>query len=174
MATMVKPITTPRGYSSGWRNRFGVLVVIIGFLIFLLGARPSLFGLDRSPIVGFVQIATFEVGLGIMCLGGYLAMVSLWGSEQRSIRADIGVRFIATGYVITLFAGMADVFGFGSHPLPGVPYFGPLQALGVEIGEGVIAFGLLLLIPIVSRIKGQTRPRVPLGKKAIGRPLGDK
>jgi hypothetical protein len=35
----------------------------------------------------------------------------------------------------------------GSHPLPGVPYFGPLQALGVEMGEAFIAIGLLLLLP---------------------------
>jgi hypothetical protein len=158
-ATTVQPATTPRRRTPYWRIRFGLIASIIGFLIFLLGARPSLFGLDRSPIVGFVQIITFEIGLGILCIGGYLAMSSLWGYEQRSIRADIGARFIATGYVITLFAGLADVFGFGSHPLPGVPYFGPLQALGVEIGQGVIAFGLFLLIPLISRILSQTQRR---------------
>jgi len=156
MAATAHPITTPRKLTHRTRIITGLLVCLVGFVIFLLGARPSLFGLDRSPIVGFVQIATFEVGLGIICLGGYLAMVSLWGNEQRSIRADIGVRFVATGYVITLFAGMADVFGFGSHPLPGVPYFGPVQAMGVEVGQGIIAFGLLLLLPVISRIRSQT------------------
>ena len=42
---------------------------------------------------------------------------------------------------------MADIFGFGSQPLPAVPYFGPLQAAGVEFGEIIIAVGFLLLIP---------------------------
>ncbi len=54
---------------------------------------------------------------------------------------------VATGYVIAVFAGMADVFGAGSHPLPGVPYFGPWQARGVEIGQVIIAIGFLMLIP---------------------------
>lgn len=158
MTATSHPVTTPRRRTSKTLIRWGVAVTLIGFLIFLFGARPSLFGLDRSPIVGFVQIATFEVGLAVMCLGGYQAMIGLWTNQPRSIRSDIGVRFIATGYVITLTAGMADVFGFGSHPLPGVPYFGPLQALGVEIGQGIIALGFLLLIPIVSKIKSQTHP----------------
>lgn len=158
MTATSHPITTPRRRTSKTLIRWGAAVTLIGFLIFLFGARPSLFGLDRSPIVGFVQIATFEVGLAVMCLGGYQAMLGLWTNQPRSIRSDIGVRFIATGYVIALTAGMADVFGFGSHPLPGVPYFGPLQALGVEIGQGIIALGFLLLIPIVSKIKSQTRP----------------
>ena len=43
--------------------------------------------------------------------------------------------------------GMADVFGWGSQPLPMVPYFGPWQASGVLIGQAVIAIGLLMMIP---------------------------
>ena len=54
---------------------------------------------------------------------------------------------VATGYVIAVFAGMADIFGMGSHPLPGVPYFGPWQARGVELGMAFIAFGFLMMLP---------------------------
>ena len=67
---------------------------------------------------------------------------------DRSIPADIGLRLVATGYVIAVFSGMADVFGMGSQSAPLAPYFGPVQALGVLIGEIVIALGFLLLIPI--------------------------
>jgi hypothetical protein len=49
--------------------------------------------------------------------------------------------------LIAVFSGMADVFGFGSEPGPMVPFFGPWQARGVEVGEIVIAVGFLLLIP---------------------------
>jgi hypothetical protein len=129
------------------RSRLGLIVTLIGFLIFLLGSRPSLFGLDRSPVIGFVQIAVFLVGLAIMCIGGYISLLSLWKEHPLSIAADIGKRMVATGYVVAVFCGMADIFGMGSHPLPGVPYFGPLQALGVELGEAFIAIGLLLLLP---------------------------
>ncbi|NTU74949.1 MAG: hypothetical protein HGA86_02380, partial [Anaerolineaceae bacterium] len=35
----------------------------------------------------------------------------------------------------------------GSHALPGIPYFGEWQALGVEIGQIMIGIGFMLLIP---------------------------
>jgi hypothetical protein len=129
------------------RIRIGLILTLLGFAIFLLGARPSIYGLDRSPIIGFVQIAVFLVGLAIMCIGGYTSLMALWKDRVPSIAVDIGQRMVVTGYVVSVFAGMADVFGFGSHPLPGVPYFGGLQALGVLIGQIVIIIGFLLLIP---------------------------
>lgn len=129
------------------RIRAGLLITLLGFLVFLLGTRPSSFGLDRSPVIGFVQIAVFLVGLGTICCGGYLCIMTLWGGKTPSIAADIGLRLIGTGYIIAWFAGMADVFGFGSHLLPNVPYFGSLQARGVQFGEFIIAIGFLLLIP---------------------------
>lgn len=137
-----RPLKNWRG-----RARTGLVVTLLGFLVFLVGARPSLFGLDRSPVVGFVQISVFEVGLAIICLGGYTSLMALWRGEPPSILAEIGQRLVATGYVIAVFAGMADIFGLGSHPLPGVPYFGPLQALGVEIGQLVIGVGFGMLVP---------------------------
>lgn len=129
------------------RVRAGLIITLLGFFIFIVGAKPDWLGWDRSPVVGFVQIAVFLVGLAIICLGGYIGLLALWGGGQRSIAADIGLRMVSTGYVISAFAGMADVFGMGAHPLPDVPYFGPVQATGVLIGEIVIAVGFLLLIP---------------------------
>lgn len=129
------------------RIRWGLSITLVGFIVLLIGIRPSVFGLDRSPVIGFVQIAVFLIGLALMCLGGYISMLALWKNQTPSIAADIGVRLVSTGYVIAVFSGMADVFGFGSHPLPKIPYFGPLQVLGVEVGEGLVALGFLLLIP---------------------------
>jgi hypothetical protein len=132
---------------SRMRVRTGLFITLAGFFIFTVGAKPDWLGWDRSPVVGFVQIAVFLVGLAIICLGGYIGLLALWGGGQRSIAADIGLRMVSTGYVISVFAGMADVFGMGTHPLPGVPYFGPVQATGVVLGEIVIGVGFLLLIP---------------------------
>jgi hypothetical protein len=129
------------------RIRYSLYLVIAGFLIFLLGAKPSLFALDRSPVVGFIQIAVMLVGLGIICLSGYVAIHSLWRRQTPSITADFGMRFISTGYVIAIFSGMADIFGIGSHPLPGIPFFGVWQARGMEIGLGIIAIGLVMMFP---------------------------
>ena len=140
MGSFQKPPSRPR-------IRIGLFITLIGFFIFVVGAKPDWLGWDRSAMVGFVQIAVFLVGLAIICMGGYIGLLALWGSNQRSIAADIGMRLVSTGYVISVFAGMADVFGMGTHLLPDVPYFGPVQATGVVLGEIVIAVGFLLLIP---------------------------
>lgn len=141
-----EPGTRPLDY---WhrRSRTGLGLTLLGFLVFLIGARPGMFGIDRSPIIGFVQIAVFLVGLAVICIGGYISLMALWGDRPTSIAADIGVRMVATGYVIAVFAGMADIFGFGSQPLPKLPFFGPWQARGVIAGQVFIAIGFLLLLP---------------------------
>lgn len=128
------------------RLRFGSGISIFGFLVTLLGAKPGFFGMDRSPVIGFIQIATFVIGIGIIALGGYITLMSFWPKNSTTITADFGVRFVLTGYAITVFCGMADVFGFGTHPITGVPFFGHLQATGVEIGELVIGLGLIMMI----------------------------
>lgn len=129
------------------RVRFSLIVVAIGLFIFVVGAKPNWFGWDRSPVVGFIQISVFLIGLAMICGGGFVGLLALWGKEQRSILADIGSRLVGTGYVIAVFTGMADIFGLGTQPLPMVPYFGPWQSAGVLIGQIVIAIGFLMMIP---------------------------
>ncbi|MBN2387569.1 MAG: hypothetical protein JXB85_11160 [Anaerolineales bacterium] len=130
-----------------FRIRFGLGLTLAGLVIFLVGARPELLNLDRSPVVGFVQITVFLVGLAVICVGGYISLMVFWQYGERTIAADIGTRLVATGFVISVFAGMADVFGMGTQPLPITPYFGPWQSTGVQVGQAVIAVGFLLLIP---------------------------
>lgn len=139
----VPSATTP----SPLRIRLGLAVTLFGFFIFVAGAKPEWFGWDRSPVIGFVQITVFLIGLAIICVGGYIGLVALWGDRQRSIAADFGLRLVSTGYLVAVFSGMADIFGLGSHPLPGIPYFGPWQARGVEIGQVLICIGFFLIIP---------------------------
>jgi hypothetical protein len=129
------------------RIRFSLISVFMGLFVLVVGAKPDWFNVDRSPVVGFIQIAVFLIGLAMISLGGFVGLHALWGNEQRSIIADFGSRLVGTGYVIAVFTGMADVFGWGSQPVPMVPYFGPWQASGVLIGQAVIAIGLLMMIP---------------------------
>lgn len=151
------PNTSPEGIPSRLRVRFGLLLTLFGLLVFLIGARPALFGLDRSPVVGFVQISVFLVGLAIVCIGGYIGLMSFWRNGDRTIAADIGSRLVVTGYVVAVFSGMADVFGFGTRAPPLIPFFGPWQATGVQIGEVLITIGFLLLIPIQRRKKTEDK-----------------
>ncbi len=142
-------MSKPKRLNGGthFRIRLGLIPTIFGLLIFILGTNPGVFTLDRSPVVGFVQIAVFLVGLALICIGGYIGLNALWNGTQKSIIADIGLRMVSTGYVISVASGMADVFGFGTHNIPQIPYFGPLQAIGVMIGELIISIGFAMLIP---------------------------
>jgi hypothetical protein len=144
--TSVSPDTNPVGLPSRTRIRFGLTLTLFGLFLFLLGVRPALFGLDRSPAIGFVQISVFLVGMAVICVGGYICLASFWKNGSRTIAADIGSRLVATGYVIVVFAGMADVFGMSTQGTK-TPFFGPWQAMGVQVGEAVITLGFLLLIP---------------------------
>jgi len=131
------------------RIQIGLAIAVGGFFIFMVGARPELLLLDRSPVIGFIQIAVMLFGLGLICLGGYLGMIGLWKDKPLSIAAELGVRVISTGFVIAVFSGLADIIGLGSHPIPDfIPYFGKWQARGMQIGEGFIAIGILLMLPV--------------------------
>lgn len=133
------------------RLKSGLYTLLVGFVIFLIGIRPAYFGLDRSPVIGFVQIAVFLVGLAVMCGGGYLSINALWNGREKNIAADIGFRLVSTGYLIAVMSGMADVFGIGSHRFPKVPYFGVVQAIGVIAGQLFIVSGFLMTIPLPYR-----------------------
>ena len=129
------------------RIRMSLIITFIGLFIFAVGAKPDLFGWDRSPVVGFVQIIVFLIGLAWICAGGYLGLHSLWWGLERTIVGDIGSRLVATGFVFSVFAGLADIIGMGSHSFPQIPYFGAWQATGVLIGQGSLALGFLMMIP---------------------------
>lgn len=148
MNPTVNETTRPTGYAGRrFRIRIGLAFAILGFLIFLLGVSPGLFHMDRSLPTGFLQIGVFLMGLGLICFGGYISLNSLWNGMEKTIIADVGLRVVSTGYVIAVASGMADVFGFGNHSFPSIPYFGPVQAMGVMIGQVLIAAGFLLIIP---------------------------
>lgn len=140
--------TRNNGKMAKLRANIGLGLTLGGFFIFLLGANPDLFGLDRSPVIGFAQTATFSLGLTFLCLGGFLSFKSCQRTDRiQSLAQDIGIRLVATGYLVSLISGMADVFGFGTQSWPALPFFGPRQATGVVVGELIIAVGFILYMP---------------------------
>jgi hypothetical protein len=145
------PDTSAQEPPSRTRVRFGLIVTLLGFFILIVGSKPAWFGWDNSPMVGFIQVSILLVGLGILCLGGYLSLLALWKGRQRTISADIGMRLVATGYVVSVFAGMADLFGMGTQVTSSGPYFGPLQSRGIVLGQAIIAIGFLLMMPFKSK-----------------------
>ena len=142
---------TSKTSNGGFRIRMGMILMLVGLLLFLIGATPDLFGLDRSPVIGFVQIAVFLIGLAVICLGGFVCLNVLWNNRPRTILADVGLRLVLTGYVIAVVSGMADILGFGTQLAPQIPFYGRYQAMGVLVGEIIIVMGFILQIPFRQR-----------------------
>ncbi|MFZ3151524.1 MAG: hypothetical protein WA116_07555 [Anaerolineaceae bacterium] len=128
-----------------FRARLGLTLTMIGFLIFLIGSKPGLFGLDRGASVGFVQIVVILLGIVLLAWGAAITLLAFWRKKEKSLLADFGTRVISTGYLICAFTSLADAFGFGTNPMPNV-YLGRLQSYGLMIGMGIIAIGLLMLL----------------------------
>ena len=125
----------------GWMT-----MVLIGLFIFLIGIYPNLIGMDRSSVVGFVQIGVWLLGLGVLLLGATLAMKVIRNGHPTTLRSEVGLRLIATGYVLAVTASFADFLGIGSHALPGISY-GPLQVFGLALGVMVSLLGVILYGP---------------------------
>jgi hypothetical protein len=119
---------------------FFLVLDFIGLALFLLGMQPWIFGLDRSPVIGYLQVVVF--------LSSF-AMEKLFrpSSQPVTIREDVGARLCATGYVLVAVSSTADLIGLGSHPLPGSPHFGTLQSIGLFFGAAMIVVGLAMYHP---------------------------
>jgi hypothetical protein len=140
--TINSPVLRPR-----WLTFF-LILDFAGLALFLLGMQPWLFGLDRSPVIGYLQVVVFLFGLGFVVLSSF-AIEKLFRSPNQplTIREDVGARLAATGYVLVAVSSTADLIGLGSHPLPGSPHFGTLQSIGLLSGAAMIVVGLAMYHP---------------------------
>jgi hypothetical protein len=121
-------------------------LVFFGLFVFLIGVSPDLIGMDRSPVVGFVQVGVWLTGLAVLLLGAYLTVRVIRNGRAYSLLAEVGVRLIATGYVVAAAASLADFIGIGSHSLPGL-VFGHVQVAGLVLGVLVSLIGVVLFWP---------------------------
>lgn len=128
-----------------WARRWMTLA-LVGLFVFLIGLEPDFIGLDRSPVVGFVQIGVWLLGLALLLLGGSLAVRVIRNGKSTSLRADIGLRLIATGYVVAASASLADFISIGAHQMPFI-HFGPVQTIGLVVGIVTSLLGVVLYWP---------------------------
>ena len=61
-----------------FRARLGLTLLMIGFIIFLIGAKPEIFELNRGTAIGFLQIIVMLIGLGLVTWGGCLTLFAFW------------------------------------------------------------------------------------------------
>jgi uncharacterized membrane protein len=152
---MPSPQLTPRQVS--WARRWMTLV-LIGLFVFIIGVEPDLIGMDRSPVVGFVQVGVWLIGLALLLIGAYATVFVVRNGRPNSLRADIGLRLIATGYVLAAAASLADFIGLGAQNMPEI-YFGPIQVLGLAVGVILSLLGVVLYWPRRERPREEGRPR---------------
>jgi drug/metabolite transporter (DMT)-like permease len=130
-----------------------LLIDFAGLFLFFLGFQPGFFGLDRSHVMGYLQAIVFLIGLGLIVICTYAIQSLLRPSGQPlTIREDIGIRLSATGYVLFAVSATADLIGLGSHPLPGAPYVGTLQSIGLLISTAIILLGFIMYHPRKAKI----------------------
>lgn len=134
---------TPRQWRQIWRR---MVIVLVGVLLFVIGVYPNLIGLNFSPRIGFVQVGVWLLGLALILLGAFLVVRVVRDGRPHSLRADIGLRLMATAYVVAMVSSLADYIGIGSQHL-GVPSFGPVQVLGLALGVAVSILGLVMYWP---------------------------
>lgn len=126
--------------------RIWLTLFLVGLFLFLLGIYPDLIGMDKSPVVGFVQVGFWLFGLALSLVSAYATIRILRSGRATSLRAEIGERLIATGYVVAAAASLADFIGIGSHSIPDL-VFGPLQVIGLVVGVVIGTVGLVLYWP---------------------------
>ena len=121
-------------------------IVLLGLFIFAIGVQPDILGLNRSQTVGFVQIGVWLTGLAILLLASYATVRVVRNGKRMSLRADIGTRLIATGYVVAAVASLADFIGVGAQQMPYVT-FGPVQVFGLVTGVILSLLGVIFYWP---------------------------
>ncbi|MBN2555032.1 MAG: hypothetical protein JXA97_03750 [Anaerolineales bacterium] len=130
--------------------RFWAALSAAGILVFTIGIAPQIIGMNRSLVIGFVQIGVWLVGLAMVLVGAFAIVRVVRNRRFMSLRADIGMRLIATGYVVSATASLADFVGVGAQRMPGIS-FGPLQVFGLVMGIFISVFGLFLYWPRVPK-----------------------
>ena len=137
------PPLTPRQVR---RARRWMTIVLLGLFIFVIGVQPDILGLNRSLTVGFVQIGVWLTGLAILLLAAYATVRVVRNGKENSLRADIGTRLLATGYVVAAVASLADFIGVGAQQMPFIT-FGPVQVIGLVVGVILSLLGVILYWP---------------------------
>ncbi len=125
--------------------QLGVFSMVFGGVVLFLGLFPTAVDANVTPGIGITQILAMLAGLFLIVLGAYTVAYALFHQGRpRTLMGDIGIRLGMTGMVLASAATLADVMGYGSHMSAAGPLFGWLQAVGLLLGFGIAAPGVLI------------------------------
>src|SRR5688572_30421532 len=129
-------------------SQAGIAIALLGGMISLIGLFPTIIGLEQASGIGVFQILVILAGFSILIMGAFIFVQSTYyPGIKHNLAQQIGLRLSMTGLVIAVAAGLADVLGFGSHPV-GIegqrPLLGTIQAFGLIGGFIIASIGVLI------------------------------
>src|SRR5258706_2886553 len=134
----------------GKLSQAGIAISLLGGVVALIGLFPSVIGLEQAAGIGILQILVILAGFSILIFGAYMFVQSAYYPGVRhNLAQQIAVRLSMTGLIIASASGLADVLGFGSHPVGQEgqrPLLGTWQATGVLGGFLIAALGVLIFV----------------------------
>lgn len=126
----------------------GIAILVFGGVITLIGLFPSIIGVEPTPGIGILKILTILTGFSILIAGAYIFVQSAYyPGVKHNLAQQIGLRLSMTGMVIATGTSLADVLGYGSHPI-GVegshPVLGQWKAAGMLGGFVIASAGVII------------------------------
>jgi hypothetical protein len=128
-------------------GQVGIALAALGGVLCLMGLFPGMTGVEPTIGMGVVQVFMVLAGYMLIILGGVLYVrFTFYPGVAINLIQQIGLRLGMTGLLFAALAGLADIFGFGSHLRgPGSDiYLGRLQAFGMIASFMLSAWGVLL------------------------------
>lgn len=128
--------------------QLGIALGALGVVLTFMSLFPGAIGMTNpTEGIGIVQFAGIMSGFVLLILGALLYVkYTFYQGRVAGLAQQIGVRLALTGLVLAGMVGLADVFGYGSHPraLDSDVFFGPLQAVGTLAGFIIASLGVAL------------------------------
>ncbi|MBC8098059.1 MAG: hypothetical protein H7Y11_01335 [Armatimonadetes bacterium] len=133
--------------------QLGIALGALGIILTLMGLFPGVTGVAPTPVIGIVQIAAILTGFTLLILGALMYVkFTFYVQIAATLAQQIGTRLAMTGLLFAALAGLADIFGFGSHTRAAAAdaFIGPLQAVGV-IGSFLLAAAGVLMYAMLGK-----------------------
>jgi hypothetical protein len=128
--------------------QLGIALGALGVVLTFMSLFPGAIGVTNPGVgIGIVQFAGLMSGFLLLILGALMYVkYTFYAGRPAVLAQQIGVRLALTGLVLAGMVGLADVFGYGSHPRTSISdvFFGPLQAVGTLAGFVIAAVGVAL------------------------------
>ncbi len=127
----------------------GIALGALGVMLCLMGLFPGVTGAQPTVGIGLVQVVMVLFGYTLLILGALTYLKFTFYLEVPStLVQQIGIRLALTGILFAALAGLADIFGFGTHVRDDVAdiFFGQLQLIGILASFGLSSMGVLVYV----------------------------